>query len=39
MLAPLSPGPEDNVEAASGLDERLSDAVAGDQEFRGEAVS
>ena len=34
MLDPLGPGPEDNVEAGSGLDERLRDAVAREQTFR-----
>ena len=33
MLAPLGPGPEDNVEVANGLDERLRDAVAREQKF------
>ena len=35
----LETGPEDNVEAASGLDERLGDALAREQKlFRGEAT-
>ena len=32
------PGPEDNVEAASGLDECLRDAVVREQECRGDAI-
>ena len=36
MLAPLGSVPEDIVEAASGLDERVRDAEAREQEFRGE---
>ena len=39
MLDPLGPGLEDKVEAASGLAERLGDAVAREQEFRVEAIS
>ena len=38
MLVPLGPGPEDLVEAASGLEERLRDGVAREQEFRHEAI-
>ena len=34
VLAPLGPGSEDNVVAASGLDGRLRDAVARKPEFR-----
>ena len=38
MLAPVGPGPEDNVEAASGLDECLRDGVAREQKLRGGAI-
>ena len=38
MLAALVRGLQHNVEAASGLDERLKNAVAREQEFRDEAT-
>ena len=38
MLAPLGQRLGDNVKAAGGVDERLRDAVAREQEFRGEAI-
>ena len=38
MLAPLGPGPESDVKAARGLEERLRDAVAREQEFTHETT-